>query len=367
MRRSWLNLFVGLIVTISLGQTAIARTEQKVPEPIYPIQVVLEDEKRETIYPSVAGEFVVYSQRVNNEFSVVRVSKNDLNAAGHPIAPAQPHEAIRYGVAIKDGAIGYVSNRMGPISAWMHQAEGDGHIAIGNISTFRGALMPANLRASVDGNLWSFDSSLEKTRRARVLDDYFDGFKQVELIGQHWRMYHSDAWRYKQGYYATKTGTKNKFQAPALFLFDRRSSQLTMFPNAFNGAVSPDGKRIVFVREASGNYDLWLQNVDGSGLTQLTNNTFGDFEPAFSPDGNRIAFISNRDSKGDVRETSIYVMNLKSGKIERVTNALEATDGGPAWKDGQTILFHSNRDPKKPQASDGAKWNIWQVNLKGAI
>jgi hypothetical protein len=367
MRRSWLNLVTGLIVTISLGQTAIARTEQKVPEPIYPVQVMLEDKKRETVYPSVAGNFVVYDQRLNNEFSIVRVSKSDLNAAGHPIVATQPHEAIRYGVAVKDGAIGYISNRMGPISAWMHQAEGDGHIAIGNISTFTGALMPANLKASVDGKIWCFDTSLEKTRRARILDDYSDGFKQEELIGQHWRMYHSDAWRYKMGYYATKTGTRNKFQAPALFLFDQESSQLTMFPGAFNGAVSPDGKRIVFVREASGNYDLWMQNVDGSGLAQLTSNTFGDFEPAFSPDGSRIAFISNRDSKGDVRETSIYVMNLKSGTIERVTNALKATDGGPAWKDGTTILFHSNRDPKKPQASDGAKWNIWQVNLKGAI
>jgi len=364
MSKSWLNLVAGLIVTVSLGQTAIARTEQKVPEPIYPVQVMLEDAKRETVYPSVAGDFVVYSQRVNNAFSVVRVSKGDLNAAGHPIVAAQHNEAIRYGVAIKDGAIGYISNRMGPISAWMHQAEGDGHIAIGNISTFTGALMPANLKASVDGNLWCFDSSLEKTRRARVLDDYSDGFKQEELIGQQWRMYHSDAWRYKQGYYATETGTKNKFQAPALFLFDRNSSQLTMFPGAFNGAVSPDGKRVVFVREDSGNYDLWMQGVDGHGLTQLTSNTFGDFEPAFSPDGSRIAFISNRDTKGNVRETSIYVMNLKSGNVERVTNALKATDGGPAWLDNKSIVFHSNRDPKKPQASSGEKWNLWKVMLK---
>jgi len=364
MCKPWLKVSIVLIITASFGQAAIARSGEKVPEPIYPVQVMLEDGKRETVYPSVAGDFVVYGQRVNNEFSVVRVSKGNLTDSAHPIAPAQPHEAIRYGVAVKGGAIGYISNRMGPISAWMHQAEGDGHIAIGNISTFTGALMPANLNASADGRLWCFDSSLQKTRRARVLDDFSDGFKQEELIGQHWRMYHSDAWRYKQGYYATKTGTKNEFQAPALFLFDRNTSQLTMFPDAFNGALTQDGKRVVFVREASGNYDLWMQNVDGSGLTQLTSNTFGDFEPAFSPDGSRVAFVSNRDTEGDVRETSIYVMDLKSGGIERVTNALKATDGGPAWLDNKTIIFHSNRDPKKPQASNSAKWNLWKVVLK---
>ncbi|MDT8375158.1 MAG: hypothetical protein RQ867_00305 [Mariprofundaceae bacterium] len=364
MRKSWLNLLAGIMVTVALGQTAIARTEQKVPEPIYPVQVMLEDGKRETVYPSVAGDFIVYGQRAKNEFSVIRVSKNDLHAQGRSIAPEQPHEAIRYGVAIENGAVGYVSNRMGPISAWMRQAEGDGHIAIGNISTFTGALMPANLKASLDGTVWVFDSSLEKTRRARVLDDFGDGFKQDELIGQHWRMYHSDAWRYKQGYYATKTGTRNEFQAPALFLFDRSSSQLMMIPNAFNGAISPDAKRVVFVRENKGNYDLWMQDINGKNLVQLTTSEFGDFEPVFSPDGNRIAFVSNRDTKGNVRETSIYVMDLQSGRIERVTNALDATDGGPAWLDRRTIIFHSNRDPKKPQASDGAEWNLWQVELK---
>ena len=137
-----------------------------------------------------------------------------------------------------------------------------------------------------------------------------------------------------------------------------------MIPNAFNGALSPDSKKVVFVRENNGNYDLWMQGVDGKNLVQLTTNDAGDLEPAFSPDGSKIAFISNRDAKGEVLETSIYVMDLKSGKVERVTNALVATDGGPTWIDNKTILFHSNRDPKKPQNSDGAKWNLWQVVIK---
>ena len=364
MNKSWFKLFVSVLLIVAFGQAALARTEQKVPEPIYPVQTLLEDENRDTYYPSVAGDFLVYSQRFNEKFSIVRLPKSNVNAAGHPIAPAQPHEAIRYGVAIRDGAIGYVSNRMGPISAWMHQAEGDGHIAIGNVSTFRGALMPAHLKASADGTIWCFDTPLDKERRARMLDDFGDVFKNKEVIGQSWRMYHSDAVRYKLMYSATEPGTTNKFPAPSLFLFDRNSSQLTMFPGAFNGAISADGKRVAFVREASGNYDLWMQNVDGHGLTQLTSNSFGDFEPAFSPDGSRIAFVSNRDSEGSVRETSIYVMDLKSGAIERVTNAQEATDGGPAWLDNHSIVFHSNRDPKKPQSSDGEKWNLWKVVLK---
>jgi len=353
-----------VVLLLSFGQTALARTEQKVPDPVYPIQIMLEDEKRETFYPSVAGNFIVYSQLARNGYSVVRVSKDDLLAQGRSISPAQPNEAIQFGVAINDGSVGYVSNRMGPISARMKQSEGDGHIAIGNISTFTGSLMPMHLKATTDGKLWCFDSTLENMRRARLLDDFSDVNKHTDLLAQSWRLYHSDFWRHQQGYKPTKTGTKNDFQAPALFIFDRASSQLTLFPDAYNGTLSPDGKRLVFVRDVNGNFDLWMQDINGKGLTQLTTSEFGDFEPAFSPDGKKIAFVSNRDSEGEVTLTSIYVIDLTSGKIERVTNAPNATDGGPAWLDNHTIIFHSNRDPQKPQEKTGSSWNLWEVKLK---
>lgn len=358
------KLLVLVIAILPFAQGAIARTEQKAPEPIHPIRILLEDGKREILYPSVAGNFIVYSQLANNEYSVVRVSKDDLHAQGRVIAPAQPNEAIQYGVAISDGSVGYVSNRMGPIAAWMKQAEGDGHVAIGNISTFTGSLMPMHLKATTNGTLWCFDSTLENMRRARLLDDFSDVHKHTDLLAQSWRLYHSDFWRHQQGYKPSKTGTENDFQAPALFIFERGSSQLTMFPDAYDGALSPDGNRIVFVREVNGNFDLWMQDIQGKGLTQLTTSEFGDFEPAFSPDGNKLAFVSNRDSKGEVELTSIYVIDLNSGKIDRLTNAPMATDGGPAWLDDNTIIFHSNRDPQKPQEKVGSSWNLWEVKLK---
>lgn len=364
MQPTWFKPLAVVIAILSFGQVAVARSQEKIPDPVHAVRIVLQDVKRDTVYPTVAGDFIVYSQLAHNEYSVVRVSKNDMHAQGRMIAPAQPNEAIQYGVAIKDGSVGYISNRMGPIAAWVKQAEGDGHIAIGNISTFSGALMPAHLKATTDGALWCFDTTLENTRRARLLDDFSDVHKPTDLFAQNWRLYHSDFWRHQQGYKATKTGTKNDFQAPSLFIFDRASSQLTLFPDAYDGALSPDGKRIVFVREVGGNFDLWMQDIQGKGLTQLTTNQFGDFEPAFSPDGNKIAFVSNRDSEGEVTLTSIYVIDLTTGKTERLTNAPEATDGGPAWLDNQTIIFHSNRDPEKPQEKVSGSWNLWEVTLK---
>jgi len=336
-----------------------------VSKPLFPISPVIMDARAYETYPSVAGHFLVYSRLGHGTFSVIQTSAAEPATEGRSIVPKQPNEALRFGAALRDGAVGYVSNRMGPVSAWMRQARGEGHLLIGNMGTFNGALVPMNLHASPDGRIWCFDTTLEKTQRSRMLSEFADATMDKELLGQTWRFYSSDAFQHKLGYRATKTGNASRFQPPSLFVFDRVHGQLTLIPNAFDAAVSPAGKRIVFVRSINGNYDLWMQDISGGGLTQLTTTPFGEFEPSWSPDGKKIAFISNRASRGDVRATSIYVINLSTGRTTRLTNARTATDGGPAWKDAHTILFHSNRSPSRPQTSTVSDWNIWQVNIQG--
>ncbi len=333
-------------------------------DPLFPVSPVIATRDAHELYPSVAGDYLVYSQRKNGVYSVVRVNKLNPGQRGRVIARTQLNEMIRFGVALRDGSIGYVSNRMGPISAWMRQAHGDGHVAIANQATYRGALSPMHLAASPDGRLWAFDTTLQKIRRNTLLDEFGDGASHVELLGQSWRMYNTAFFRHKLGYKATRPGTRNDFAPPSLFVFDRNTSQLTMIPNAFDGAISPDGRRIAFVRETNGNYDLWMQDVDGGDLVQLTDTPFGEFEPAWSPDGRHIAFVSNRDSRGNVLNTSIYIMDIMTGRVMRLTNAPSATDGGPAWKDAHTVLFHSNRSLTRPQSRTGGGWNIWQVTFE---
>ena len=58
-------------------------------------------------------------------------------------------------------------------------------------------------------------------------------------------------------------------------------------------AWGPDG-RIAFVSEEHGNQDIYVVNVDGTGLTQLTRVGREDTGPAWSPDGSQIAFVSDR-------------------------------------------------------------------------
>ncbi len=87
--------------------------------------------------------------------------------------------------------------------------------------------------------------------------------------------------------------------------------QVTDLPGA-NWApnFTPDGKQIIF----SSNYEhpkgfpfnLYLINIDGTGLERISySNTFDAFA-MFSPDGKRIAFCSNRNNEG-TRDTNIFV------------------------------------------------------------
>jgi Tol biopolymer transport system component len=66
-------------------------------------------------------------------------------------------------------------------------------------------------------------------------------------------------------------------------------------------------------------------NLDGSGLSQLTNNSSNDNRAFFSPDGTKIAFTSNRDGNEE-----IYTMNTDGSNQTKLTSNA-AIDQTPSW------------------------------------
>ena len=102
---------------------------------------------------------------------------------------------------------------------------------------------------------------------------------------------------------------------------------------------SPDGRRIAFASERDGDYEIYLMNSDGSGVTRLTQSAGDDIAPDWSPDGRRIAFASQRD--GDYE---IYLMNADGSGVTPLTHSA-GQDIAPAWSpDGRRIAFASSRD-----------------------
>jgi len=60
--------------------------------------------------------------------------------------------------------------------------------------------------------------------------------------------------------------------------------------------LSPDGQKVAFYSDRSGNYEIWVVNIDGSDLRQLTSvatMTEYTYCPVWSPDGLRLAYYLN--------------------------------------------------------------------------
>jgi hypothetical protein len=97
--------------------------------------------------------------------------------------------------------------------------------------------------------------------------------------------------------------------------------------------------RIAFASNRDGNFEIYVMNADGSGVTRLTNNPANDWQPSWSPDGRRIAFVSDRNGN-----PKIYVMNADGSGQTNLTNN-PGIDWDPSWSpDGKRIAFDSNRD-----------------------
>ena len=110
-----------------------------------------------------------------------------------------------------------------------------------------------------------------------------------------------------------------------------------------NPEISPDGSQIVFGRgfvdimkdQAASN--LWVTDVKGERLRQLTDGEFRDSAPVWSPDGKRIAFLSNRSGS-----TQVHVMWADTRETLQLTR-VDRDPSGVKWSpDGTHILFNMN-------------------------
>lgn len=85
-------------------------------------------------------------------------------------------------------------------------------------------------------------------------------------------------------------------------------------------------------------YDIFMADLDGNIVKQLTHSKGYDAEATLSPDGKEMLYTSDKD--GDI---DLYIMNLSTGAERRVTNLL-GYDGG-AWfsPDGTKIIWRASR------------------------
>jgi TolB protein len=158
--------------------------------------------------------------------------------------------------------------------------------------------------------------------------------------------------------------------------------QVTHPPSGFvdqTPDVSPDGRRIAFERfstdDATPFNEVFVVDVDGSNLTQLTRNAPGEFcnlggtcsgSPAWSPDGREIAF---KQASGPIRDdlfenVGIFVMKADGSNVRRITQLVTpglGEDLEPQWSpNGRKLVFWRTNVRTAPLEGIA----VWTINIK---
>ena len=117
-------------------------------------------------------------------------------------------------------------------------------------------------------------------------------------------------------------------------------------------AVSPDARWMAYASTRhSTRSDIYLQRTGGLAVTKLTTDPADDAFPAFSPDGGKIAFCSNRSGNWDV-----YVMDRDGRNVVAVTQG-PGQDLHPSFSpDGRRVAFCRVGGRSK-------QWEIWTADL----
>ena len=123
--------------------------------------------------------------------------------------------------------------------------------------------------------------------------------------------------------------------------------QLTTGGDARRPLWQPQGDRIAYLADRSGNREIWTMQSDGTGKTQVTFSEGSVSGYSWSPDGTRIAYVV-ASPPGTLPEFSLRVIDSDGSGSEQLTTGNR--DKSPVWSpDGTRIVFRS-------ESRDRALW-----------
>lgn len=108
--------------------------------------------------------------------------------------------------------------------------------------------------------------------------------------------------------------------------------------------------QIAFASDRTGVPQIWVMNVDGSGLVQVTDVQLGACQPDWAPDGSQLVFVSPcRENQELYPGAGLFVINADGTDIQPLpVVGVGAFD--PAWSpDGNKVVYSALREDGRPQ------------------
>ena len=154
-------------------------------------------------------------------------------------------------------------------------------------------------------------------------------------------------------------------------------SQLTNEPGYdAEATVSPRGDRIVFTSLRTGDLELFTMNIDGTDVKQITYDLGYDGGAFFSPDGEKLIFRASRPetdeeieeyksllSEGLVKPTEmeLFICNADGSDLKQLTDLGQANWCPFFHPSGEKVIFASNYTSQR-----GFPFNLYMINIDGS-
>lgn len=139
--------------------------------------------------------------------------------------------------------------------------------------------------------------------------------------------------------------------------------------------VSPDGKKIVFTSTRSGDLELWIMDIDGKNQKQLTSGLGYDGGAFFSHDSKKLVFRASRPkTETEITEykellqqnlvaptaMEIFTINVDGTDLKQITNLGKANWAPYFTPNDKSIIFSSNH-----HSTRGYDFQLYTIDIDG--
>jgi len=151
--------------------------------------------------------------------------------------------------------------------------------------------------------------------------------------------------------------TLSRGKSPNLYLKEVAGGPAERLTSHFGAdstpTFSPDARQVAFVSDRSGNPQIHVLDIPTKKITRLTSLNWCD-APAWSPTGEWVAFAGRAHNKDRM---DIFLVDITGGQLRQLTHG-EGSNEDPGWSpDGRFLTFSSTR---------GKRSQIWVMDADGA-
>jgi Tol biopolymer transport system component len=142
--------------------------------------------------------------------------------------------------------------------------------------------------------------------------------------------------------------------AKAIYKFTLSSGHASLFlKDAFEVAISPDGKKIAYVRRSEkGIGEIFIYDITTQIERPALIDTFHKGSPSWSPDGKKLVYTTTTNAEKGPRFANIdlWVVDLFTRKSKQITETSGFKNYNPVWAtEGNKIVYYLEKGDNRDQ------------------